>query len=240
MHAQQQVDAAAKAEAEQAEIFFGLSEWARAGARTLFDGDGGFDADDDDVEEAASRGQTFHPSTTFQGAREGCDFKCGPQGVGYYGKALSVIYKSAAMRAWEALPASQKMRNVERFVNSDAGRKAKAEAEQAEMAALTAKLAANKLVDGWQQLVDAEKLSDKELISAIVRDRWSLRSKHQYGWTEICFDGEAFHLNEQSREKFGTTSFTEAAQLVRWVRKTAVSVKWEWKSSAGDVSSPHK
>jgi hypothetical protein len=86
----------------------------------------------------------------------------------------------------------------------------------------------------------SRKLSDEELISAIVHDRWSLRKKHPYGWAEICFDGEAFRLNEQSREKCGTTSFTEAAQLVQWVRKTAVSVQWEWKNSAGGVSSPHK
>ena len=146
--------------------------------------------------------------------------------------------------AWEALPASQKMRNVERFVNSDAGRKAKAEAEQVEMASLTAKLAAKKQVnaekavaEGWPgggvAAGDPEKLSDEELISAIVRDRWSLRRTHQYGWEEICYNGEAFSLEEQSREKCGTSSFTEEVRLVRWVRKTAVSVKWEWKKQLG-------
>ena len=166
---------------------YGLGEWARAGARTLFDGD---DA------------------------------------------------------AWQALPASQKMRNVELFVNSNAGRKAKAEAEQAENADRTSKLAAKKLVDaakaaaeGWPgggaAAGDPERLSDAELIAAIVRDRWSLRRTHQYGWEEICHNGEAFSLEEQSREKCGTSSFTEEARLVRWVRKTAVSVKWEWKKQLG-------
>lgn len=125
--------------------------------------------------------------------------------------------------AWESLPASQKMRKLEAFTNSDAAGPAKEAAvrgarEEYERAGAQVKLEARakdaeaggwpggaaaagdpaKLSDTGALLVSrtcvhaypwvaidlTSHASDAELISALM-DGWTLRMTHQYGWQEM-------------------------------------------------------
>jgi len=143
--------------------------------------------------------------------------------------------------AWESLPASQKMLQLEAFTNSEAAGPAKEAAArgaseehraaaQAKLEARAKDAAANGWPGGAAAAGDPTKLSDAELISALM-DGWTLRMTHQYGWQEMCRVGDEFVNSEQSREGCGTKRFptAETERLVKWVRSVAVSVEWKWR-----------